>query len=324
MPAVLAIRDLKTHLFLARGVVHAVDGVTLEVGEGETLGIVGESGCGKTMTGLSVLRLLPQHSGRIVAGSIHLDGIDLVPLSEQDMARDYRGRRIAMISQDPNTSLNPVFTIGEQVSGPLRYHGLAKDRHEARRRAIEVLEQVRIPSAAQRFRDYPHQFSGGMRQRVVSAMAIGCSPRLLIADEPTSALDVTIQVQLIALLRQLQQQIGLAIILITHDLGVAAMMCRRVAVMYAGRIVETGDVGTIYRRAVHPYTRALLASVPHLGHKRQRLAAIPGQPPSLIDPPHGCRFAARCPQRMPICGEQYPPETSPNPGHRVSCWLTGT
>ncbi len=234
----LSVRNLRTHLFLERGVVKAVDGVDLDVGEGETLGIVGESGSGKTMTSLSILRLQPKANGRIVEGSIVLDGTDLTKLSDEEMARDWRGSKIAMISQDPLTSLNPVFTIGDQVGAPFRYHKLAKGRGMVRKAVEKVLGRVRIPSPAKRLDDYPHQFSGGMRQRVVTAMAMACSPRLLIADEPTSALDVTIQVQMMELFREIQRDTGVAIILITHDLGVAAGICDRIAVMYAGRIVR--------------------------------------------------------------------------------------
>ena len=320
-PALLKVKNLKTHLVLARGTVRAVDGVDLEVGEGETLGVVGESGSGKTMTSLSILRILPKPMGRIVEGSIRLDGTDLVPLGEAEMARDWRGRKIAMVSQDPLTSLNPVFSVGDQVGAPLRYHGMAEGRRALRDKVAGLLRRVRIPSPEKRLDDYPHQFSGGMRQRVVSAMAIACAPRLLIADEPTSNLDVTIQVQMMELFRALQAETRLGIILITHDLGVAAGICHRIAVMYAGRIVETGDVRDIYRRPAHPYTQALLAAIPHLGGgRRKRLQAIPGLPPSLIDPPAGCRFAARCPHRMPRCAE-YPPDFAVGPGHKAACWL---
>jgi oligopeptide/dipeptide ABC transporter ATP-binding protein len=315
---VLEVRNLHTHLHLKRGILRAVDGISLSVGEGETLGLVGESGSGKTLTGLSLLRLLPKGSGRIAEGSIKLDGQELTTLSDSAMARDIRGRRIAMIMQDPMTSLNPVFSIGDQVSNPLRNHNIA---HGAtlRSKVIDVLTQVRIPSAEKRLGDYPHQFSGGQRQRIVAAMAIGCTPRLLVADEPTTALDVTIQVQIIALLRQIQADTGTGIILITHDLGVAASLCHRIAVMYAGRIVETGPVRRIYKSPAHPYTQALLAAIPRLGDKRARLQAIPGQPPSLIDPPTGCRFAPRCPARMDKCAEQ-PPTVQLADGHEAACW----
>ncbi|TXL73932.1 ABC transporter ATP-binding protein [Vineibacter terrae] len=319
----LRVENLRTHLFLKRGVVKAVDGVNLHVDAGETLGLVGESGSGKSMTSLSILRLLPRQSGRIVEGHIWVDGVDLASLSEEEMARDWRGRRVSMVSQDPMTSLNPVFTVGDQVGAPFRYHGLAHGARAVREAAVKVLRRVRIPSPEKRLDDYPHQFSGGMRQRVVAAMAIACAPRLLIADEPTSNLDVTIQVQMIALFRELQRDSGLGIILITHDLGVAASICQRVAVMYAGRIVEVGDVRTIYRSPAHPYTQALLNAIPHLGQRRRRLHAIAGQPPSLIDPPVGCRFAARCSRRTAQCDAEYPPEVELASGHKVACWRPG-
>lgn len=317
----LRVKNLKTHLTLKRGVVRAVDGVDLTVAEGETLGIVGESGSGKTMTCLSILRLLPNTGEQSITGMIELDGTDLLALTEQEMARDWRGQRISMVSQDPLTSLNPVFTIGDQVGAPFRYHHLAHGRTGVRAAVAKVLRRVRIPSPEKRLDDYPHQFSGGMRQRVCSAMAIACEPRLLIADEPTSNLDVTIQVQMMDLFRDIQAETGVGIILITHDLGVAAGICHRVAVMYAGRVVEVGDVRAIYRRPAHPYTRALLDSIPHLGQRRRRLYSIAGQPPSLIAPPEGCRFAARCTRAEARCHEAYPPEVEISSGHRVACWL---
>ncbi len=317
----LSIKNLRTHIFLDRGVVKAVDGVDLEVGEGETLGIVGESGSGKTMTSLSILRLLPKDTGRIVEGEIVLDGTDLTLLDDDELARNWRGSKIAMVSQDPLTSLNPVFTVGDQVGAPFRYHKLARGRAMVRKAVVSVLNRVRIPSPAKRLRDYPHQFSGGMRQRVVTAMAMACSPRLLIADEPTSALDVTIQVQMMELFREIQRETGVAIILITHDLGVAAGICDRIAVMYGGRVVETGSVHDIFNRPAHPYTQGLLNSIPHLGRKRDRLEAISGLPPSLLDPPAGCRFAARCKHRMPRCDEEYPPQFRLSEGHQAACWL---
>ncbi|MFL5257069.1 MAG: ABC transporter ATP-binding protein [Rhodopila sp.] len=314
----LQVDQLRMHLHLRRGVLRAVDGISLHVNEAETLGLVGESGSGKTMTGLSLLRLLPRGAGRIESGSITLDGRELTTLPETTMARDIRGRRIAMNMQDPMTSLNPVFSIGDQVGAPLRYHNIASGA-VLRSSVIDVLRRVRIPSPEQRLGDYPHQFSGGQRQRIVAAMAIGCTPRLLIADEPTTALDVTIQVQIIALLKRLQQDAGIGIVLITHDLGVAASLCHRIAVMYAGQIVETAPVRAIYRNPAHPYTQALLAAIPRLHVTATRLAAIPGQPPSLIDPPAGCRFAARCPHRMDRCAEA-PPMVDLGDGHSAACW----
>lgn len=316
----LQIEDLRTHIFLGRGVVKAVDGVTLDVREGETVGLVGESGSGKTMTGLSILRLLPKVGGQIVSGRIVVDGVNLVDLPEGELAREWRGKRVSMVSQDPLTSLNPLFTIGDQVGAPLRYHGMAKTAAALRDAVVQGLKRVRIPAAEKRLNAYPHQFSGGMRQRVVSAMALACSPRVMIADEPTSNLDVTIQVQLMDLYRRIQEETGLAILLITHDLGVAASICNRVAVMYAGRVVEFGDARTIFKAPRHPYTQALINSVPHLGQKRKRLYAPEGQPPSLIDPPTGCRFAARCSRRMAVC-DTYPPDFLSAEGHRTACWL---
>jgi peptide/nickel transport system ATP-binding protein len=316
----LKVEDLKTYLHLRRGVVRAVDGISFEVHEGETLGLVGESGSGKTMTCLSILRLLPRHGGGRINGSIKLDGAELTTLSEDEMVQKIRGQQVAMISQDPMTSLNPVFTVGDQVSGPFLYHKLVKTVREAWKRAADGLRRVRIPSPELRLKNFPHQFSGGMRQRVSTAMAIACSPRLLIADEPTTALDVTIQVQMMALLKSIQRDTKVGIILITHDLSIVAGLCHRIAVMYAGRIVETGKVRDIYKNPAHPYTQALLEAIPHLGQKRERLAAIPGQPPSLLDPPTGCRFAPRCPKRMSICDE-YPAATDIGDGHVVHCWL---
>jgi len=317
----LAVRGLKTWLTLRRGVVHAVDGVDLHVHAGEALGLVGESGSGKTMTLLSIIGLLPRQRGVQVHGRIELDGVNLLEVSEKQMAREYRGHKISMISQDPLTSLNPVYSIGDQVGAPLRHHGLTRSRAHEREQVVDVLARVRIPSPQQRLHDYPHQFSGGMRQRVVAAAAIACTPRLLVADEPTSALDVTIQVQIMALLRQLQEESGVGILFVTHDLAVAAGLCQRIAVMYGGRIVETADVRTLYRRAAHPYTQALLAAMPGFQGTRQRLFAIPGAPPSLIRPPQGCRFAPRCAHRTPRCDEAYPPLQTLDQGHQVACWL---
>jgi peptide/nickel transport system ATP-binding protein len=319
----LEVAGLQAHLHLRRGVLRAVDGVDLRVEAGQTLGLVGESGSGKTMTGLSLLRLLPRPAGRIVGGSVRLDGEELTSLSERAMARTVRGRRIAMIAQDPMTALNPVFSIGDQVAQPFRNHGAPRGMASGRRLwegVVDVLRRVRIPSPERRLGDFPHQFSGGQRQRVATAMAIAASPRLLIADEPTTALDVTVQAQVIALLRRIQADTQAGIILITHDLGVAASLCHWVAVMYAGRIVEDGPVREIYHRPAHPYTQALLAAIPRIGSRTRRLVAIPGQPPSMLDLPAGCRFAPRCPSRMPVCGE-YPPTLPAGTGHTAACWL---
>lgn len=320
----LRVRDLKTHLHLKRGVLKAVDGVSFDLAAGETLGLIGESGSGKTMTGLSLLGLPPKPAGRIVGGTVELDGRELVGLDERIMAAEVRGRQIAMISQDPMTSLNPVFTVGEQVAAPIRAHGMAGREEDAPRAAIDLavdeLEHVRVPAARERARDYPHQFSGGMRQRVVAAMAIACRPRLLIADEPTSALDVTIQVQLMDLLERIQADTGAGLLFITHDLGVAARVCDRIAVMYAGRIVELATAKELYAAPRHPYSQGLLAAVPRLGQRRKRLASIPGSPPNPLALPSGCAFHPRCPHATDRCREQAPPEVATDSG-RVACWL---
>ncbi len=320
MTALLDVRGLRTHLRLRRGVLRAVDGVDLRVEEAQTVGLIGESGSGKTMTGLSLLRLLPRPAGHIAGGSVKLDGEELLSLSEREMARRVRGRSIAMIAQDPMTSLNPVFSVGDQVAQPFRNHGLPPGRG-LKQSIVDVLTRVRIPSPERRLGDYPHQFSGGQRQRVATAMAVAPSPRLLVADEPTTALDVTVQAQVIALLRQIQADTRAGIILITHDLGVAASLCHRVAVLYAGRVVEDGPAGEIYRRPAHPYTRALLAAIPRLGGARRRLDSIPGQPPSMLAPPPGCRFAPRCPHRMAKCDEYPPMLPAAEAGHAAACWL---
>ena len=319
MTPLLEVRGLQAHLHLRRGTVRAVDGVDLTVAEGETLGLVGESGSGKTMTGLALLRLLPQPAGRIAGGSVKLDGEELLSLSERTMARSVRGKRIAMVAQDPMTALNPVFSIGDQVAQPFRNHGVPPGG-SLWSGVVDVLRRVKIASPERRLGDYPHQFSGGQRQRVALAMALAAAPRLLIADEPTTALDVTVQAQVLALLRDIQTNTGTGIILITHDLGVAASLCHRVAVLYAGRVIEDGPVRAIYQRPAHPYTRALLAAIPRLGAGAARLAAIPGQPPSLLALPSGCRFAPRCPSRMPVC-DQYPPTSAAGDGHTAACWL---
>jgi len=275
------------------------------------------------MTGLSLLGLLPKPVGRIVGGSIRLAGRELVGLDEATLAREIRGREVAMISQDPMTSLNPVFTIGSQIAAPIHRHGYDRDGRSAIDLAVHELDRVRVPSPQARVRDFPHQFSGGMRQRVVAAMAIGCRPKLLIADEPTSALDVTIQAQFMDLLLDLQQSTGVGILFITHDLGVAASLCRKVAVMYGGRIVELAPVVDLYARPLHPYTQALLRSVVGLGAKkaqRQRLYAIPGAPPSPLSPPTGCAFHPRCEHATERCRQESPPLIA-REGVQVACWL---
>ncbi len=320
MSAVIDVRDLRTHIVTRWGTIKAVDGVSFALGEGETLGLVGESGSGKSMTCLSVVRLVPRPAARVVGGEVLLDGDDLLRKSDAEMQR-IRGRRVAMILQDPMSSLNPVFSVGMQVREPLTmYHGLRGSAAAAR--AVELLAAVRIPSPAARLRAFPHQLSGGMRQRVVGAMAIAGPPRLLMADEPTTSLDLTIQAQYLGLLKELQQRHRFAMIFVTHNLGIVARTCDRVAVMYAGRIVETGPVRRIFTEPAHPYTRALLESIPRFGVRRARLTAIAGQPPDLATLGAGCAFAPRCPAAFDRCVEA-PPETDVAPGHATRCWLHG-
>jgi oligopeptide/dipeptide ABC transporter ATP-binding protein len=316
--SLLDVRDLHTHLHTRWGVVRAVDGVSFSVSEGETLGLVGESGSGKTMTALSVLRLVPEPAARIVEGQILLDGDDLVPKSEREMRR-VRGRRISMILQDPQTSLNPVFTAGAQIVEALKTLR-ADSRGNLWRRAEDALRRVRVAAPEQRLRDYPHQMSGGMKQRVVGAIALAGEPHLLIADEPTTALDATIQLQYLTLLRDIQTRTRLGMLFITHDFGIVARMCDRVAVMYAGRIVESGPVRTIFRAPRHPYTEALMASVPRMDAVVQRLPSIDGQPPALHRLPAGCRFAPRCRYADDRCRHEYPPSFPLGPAHEAACW----
>ncbi len=316
---VLKVQDLRTHFFTRSGVVKAVDGVTFSVVERETLGIVGESGSGKSMTALSILRLVPAPAGKIVGGRVLLRGDDLLRKSEREMQK-IRGSRISMILQDPMTSLDPLFTIGDQLAEPIRIRqrdGTAS----VLARVEEMLRLVKIASPERRMNDYPHQMSGGMRQRVVGAIALACQPELLIADEPTTSLDVTIQAQLLALLKDMQQELGLAMIMITHDFGIVARICHRVAVMYAGRIVEEADVRALLRSPAHPYTMALLQSLPQLGRKAERLCSIGGQPPDLRQLPHGCSFAPRCPKATEVCRAEYPTQRDVGEGHRVCCHL---
>jgi oligopeptide/dipeptide ABC transporter ATP-binding protein len=316
----LEIRTLGVHYVTARGtrVNRAVDEVSLSLDAGETLGIVGESGSGKTTLALSLLRLLPT-AARIVSGEVIFEGRDLLTLSDKEM-RKVRGQRIAMILQDPLASLNPLFTIGNQVAEPLRVHEHAS-RKSAWARACELLRSVKIPAPEARVKEYPHQMSGGMRQRIVGAIGISCEPRLLIADEPTTSLDLTIQAQYLNLLRELQRAHGLALIFITHNLGIVAKMCDRVAVMYAGRMVEAGPVKEIFDAPAHPYTRALLESIPRMGDSRRRLTAIDGQPPDLAALPTGCAFHPRCPDVMDRCREKAPPDVTVSPAHFGRCWL---
>jgi oligopeptide/dipeptide ABC transporter ATP-binding protein len=316
----LEIRDLSTHFVSARGtrVVRAVNEVSLTLRAGETLGIVGESGSGKSTLALSILRLLPT-AARIVEGQINFDGENLLDKSETEM-RHIRGKRIAMILQDPMASLNPLFTIGDQVAEPMRVHEHMR-RGGAWQRAKELLRAVRISAPDTRVAEYPHQMSGGMRQRIVGAIAISCEPALLIADEPTTSLDVTIQAQYLNLLRDLQRSHHLALIFITHNLGIVAKMCDQVAVMYAGRLVESGPVRQIFNRPAHPYTEALLQSIPRLSDNRNRLTAIDGQPPDLVAPPLGCAFHPRCPKALDRCRAENPPPFTVGHDQVARCWL---
>jgi oligopeptide transport system ATP-binding protein len=324
MSRLLEVKGLETRFFTQDGVVHAVNGISYHLDEGETLAIVGESGCGKSVGVMSLLRLIPQPPGKITGGEVWFgageDRKDLIRLSDEEM-RQVRGNRIAMIFQDPMTSLNPVLTIGYQISEALMLH-MGMNKEAARQRAAELLELVGIPNAAERLDDYPHQFSGGMRQRVMIAMGLSCNPQLLIADEPTTALDVTIQAQITDLVKRLRDDIGMAIIWITHDLGVVAGLADRVLVMYAGFIVEEAPVKELYADPRHPYTIGLLGSLPRLDETRaHRLTSIEGLPPDLIDLPHGCPFHARCAYRIEKCAAENPPLEPIAPGHKVACWV---
>jgi oligopeptide/dipeptide ABC transporter ATP-binding protein len=322
MPAsspLLVVEDLKTHFFTRRGVVKAVDGVSFTLQAGETLALVGESGSGKSVTCLSLVRLVPEPAGRIVGGRVLLDGEDLLQKSAAQMRR-VRGRQIAMVLQDPMTSLNPGLTIGTQVSEVLRLHQGLRGR-SLRERVLEALRRLRISAPDARLRQYPHQFSGGMRQRVSSAIALSCAPRLLIADEPTTSLDVTIQAQYLELLKEVQAAAGVAVILVTHDFGIVAANADRVAVMYAGKIVEMGSTLQVFNNPRHPYTQALLRCLPDVGLERERLVEIGGQPPDLAQLPPGCPFAPRCPDRQPICERTVPPLVTVEEDHVASCWV---
>jgi oligopeptide/dipeptide ABC transporter ATP-binding protein len=316
----LRLENLSTHYVSAQGarVVRAVDEVSLSINAGETLGIVGESGSGKSTLALTILRVLPP-AARIVGGHMWFEGEDLVEKSDAEM-RQIRGKRIAMILQDPMASLNPLFTIGDQVAEPIRVHENVP-RAGAWRRACELLRSVRIPSPETRVKQYPHEMSGGMRQRIVGAIGMSCEPRLLIADEPTTSLDLTIQAQYLALLRDLQREHGLALIFITHNLGIVAKMCDQLAVMYAGRVVESGPVSRVFNAPAHPYTKALLSSIPRMSNWDQRLTAIAGQPPDLAALPPGCSFAQRCPQAFERCRNEAPPAFYPDKGQLARCWL---
>ena len=315
---VLKVEDLRTHFQTRYGTVKAVDGVSFELRKGEILGIVGESGSGKTVTMLSLMRLIQTPPGRILGGKVVLDGEDLLGLSEGEMTR-VRGNKIALIIQDPLNSLNPVLTIGNQVAESIKIHQHPQ-RASILQKVLDILKRVNIPAAETRVRDFPHQMSGGMRQRVVGAIGISCQPMVLIADEPTTSLDVTIQAQYLKLLKDLQQESDLALIFITHDFGIVAKMCDRVAVMYAGKFVEEGSVRDIFNRPSHPYTEALLASVPKMEEDVDRLYSIEGQPPNLHDLPPGCSFADRCLYVMDRCRVEYPPPLNAGEGHFAACW----
>lgn len=315
---ILDVQGLETVFKTPEGLVHAVNGVSFELKEGETLGVVGESGCGKSVTMLSVLGLIQSPPGRIVAGKAGFNGRDLLKMSSEEI-RHVRGAQISMVFQDPMTSLNPVLTIGRQLQEPLMLH-IGMTRKQAQDRAAELLEMVGIPNAKDRLGDYPHQYSGGMRQRVMIAMALSCSPQILIADEPTTALDVTIQAQITDLVKRLREELGMAIIWITHDLGVVAGLADRVIVMYAGFIVEEAQVKELYANPRHPYTLGLLGSLPRLDESRShRLTSIEGLPPDLIDLPKGCPFYARCKYRIEICATDNPMLQPIGPGHKVAC-----
>jgi peptide/nickel transport system ATP-binding protein len=319
----LDVKNLKTYFFTDEGVVRAVDGVDLYIDKGETLGVVGESGCGKSVTALSIMKLIPQPPGRIVEGEINYNGTNLVTLPPNRM-RKIRGKEISMIFQEPMTSLNPVFTVGEQIAEAIRLHeGLG--RREAMAKTVDMLKLVHIPNAERRVKEYPHQLSGGMRQRIMIAMALSCNPNLLIADEPTTALDVTIQAQILDLLNELKSKLRMAVLLITHDMGVIAETAQRVVVMYAAKVAEEAPVADLFKEPLHPYTQGLLRSIPRIdlaATERRRLEVIGGTVPTLRgDIAPGCRFAPRCPFVKPVCTEKDPVLKEVKPGHKVSCWL---
>ena len=319
MAKLLEVNDLATHFFTQDGVVKAVDGISYHVDEGEVLGIVGESGCGKSVSALSIMRLVANPPGRTVRGEVIFDGEDILKLADAEM-RHIRGNRIAMVFQEPMTSLNPVLTIGRQLTETLELHQ-RMNKTEARDRAAELLRIVGIPDSERRLKDYPHQFSGGMRQRVMIAMALSCNPRLIIADEPTTALDVTIQAQILELMQELAREFGTAMVIITHNLGVVARYASRVVVMYAGKIIETGSALDIYHSPNHPYTLGLLRSVPRLdAEERKKLEAIEGLPPDLIDLPVGCSFAPRCRFAYERCSQEMPELEGVGDGHEAACW----
>jgi len=318
-PPILTVENLITRFHTPDGVVHAVNGVSFDLGDGETLGVVGESGCGKSVTMLSILQLIPRPPGEIPQGKAWFHGKDMLKMKDDEI-RSIRGSQIAMIFQDPMTSLNPVLTIERQMTEPLVQH-MGMNNHQARERAVELLNMVGIPEARKRLPDYPHQFSGGMRQRVMIAMGLTCSPQILIADEPTTALDVTIQAQITDLVKSLRDDLGMSVIWITHDLGVVARLAHRVLVMYAGYIVEDAPVRELYSHPTHPYTIGLIGSLPRMdSHDRQRLNAIPGNPPVLFEEPKICPFAPRCAHVFERCWQENPPLVEVMPAHKVACW----
>ena len=320
MPELLSVKGLETRFRTQEGVVHAVNGVSFKLNEGETLGIVGESGCGKSVSVLSILRLIPMPPGEIVAGTVDFQGKDLLKLSPEEL-RHVRGAQIGFVFQDPMTSFNPVLTIGRQLVEPLEIH-LGMNKQQAWKRAVELLEMVQIPNPEDRMKDYPHQFSGGMRQRAMIAMALSCSPQVLIADEPTTSLDVTIQAQIIDLVKSLRDELGMAIIWITHDLGVVAGLAERVQVMYAGYVVEESKVKDIYQSPEHPYTLGLLRSLPRLDmEQKQRLVSIEGVPPVLFKIPKFCPFVSRCTFRVEKCLQENPPLLTVGKDHKAACWV---
>jgi oligopeptide/dipeptide ABC transporter ATP-binding protein len=319
----LSVSQLKTYFYTSEGVAKAVDDVSFALEHGETLGLVGESGCGKSVTALSIMRLVDDPPGKIVGGEIRLEGRNILELPRPEM-RQIRGRDISMIFQEPMTSLNPVFTVGSQISEAIQFHQ-RMGRNEVRHKSIEMLKLVGIPSPERRVLDYPHHLSGGMRQRIMIAMALACNPKVLIADEPTTALDVTIQAQIMELMAGLQAQLKTAILLITHDLGLVAETTRRVVVMYLGKVVESASTAALFDEPLHPYTQGLMRSIPQINEKHSKtrtLWEIPGNVPSLIDLPPGCRFSGRCDRRMERCTE-VPPLLEVKPQHRVRCWLYG-
>ena len=315
---ILSVRGLRVHFVTRRGTGRAVDGVSFDLRRGETMGLVGESGCGKSVTALTIVGLQPRPAARVVGGQVLFRGEDLLQKTPRQLRR-YRGKHIAMVLQDPMTALNPVFTIGNQIAESLRLHQALRGAG-LKRRTIDLLGRLRIPSPAERLHAYPHMFSGGMRQRIVGATALAGEPEVLIADEPTTSLDATVEAAYLALLRELQRTAGLAILYITHDLGVVARVCDRVTVMYAGRAVESAPAAQIFAQPAHPYTRALLRAVPDLRARTERLESIEGQPPSIYELPRGCPFAPRCPVALSQCEEEFPPAVEVGVSHTTSCW----